>query len=444
MGKAIFYIIQIVSLVLAIKYDYGFPDYILLLFTCVLSLHFFKGLKNIKDNVIVLFIIIYILLSIHIVALFELSSPGFAKDFITDREYAYLAVWGNRLFFITFLSIYICEIFSKRSKNSTYDITVNKEKSYEHTFFILTIVVYVLAVVSKVLGISDMMEGAKVVLPFHLNGLIDELRANVYPFVFAIYVFDCKIKRRNISRNMFIMFFVYVILEIFVRSSKGALLFSFLPVFELLAFMGLISKKLVVKYVAPLLLVFLLVYPIIETARLGGSISTDSLQQAAKTNKSEEIETHSSPYIRAFLTGVYYTKVIDIVTDNQFEFDLRRVPILLSMDYGGISYMTEVIDGFAPGSGQSSGVTGLCDALLWGGYPLCYLFLFTLVALAYWGDHKGFMQKTPLYRVILFYWIYRLTTGRSISFISDTFFFATMGSTIIKYYLTRMYYKKYI
>ena len=295
---------------------------------------------------------------------------------------------------------------------------------------------------SMALGISDMMGDVKVVLPFHLNGIIDELRANVYPFVFAIYVFDCKIKHRVIKKNLLIMFFIYVILEVFVRSSKGALLFSFLPAFELLAFMGLINKKSIVQYVTPLLLVFLLVYPIIETARSEGSISTESLQQAAKTNKTDDIDTHSSPYIRAFLTGVYYTKVADIVSDDQLTFDLRRVPLLLSMDFGGISYMTEIIDGVPAGSKQSSGVTGLCDALLWGGYPLCYIVLSLLIILAYWGDHKRFMLDTPLYRVILFYWIYRLITGRSISFISDSFFLATMGSTVIKYYLTKMYYKK--
>lgn len=441
MQRFFFYIISIISTILAIKYHYGSIDVLLLVITMVLSFFFFQKMGKIKDNILVLFLIIYILLAVHVVALFELSSIGFFKDYIYRKEYLALAVWGNRLYFILFMALYICKKI--KYKKVKENVCRKPNASLDTPFIILTIFTYFLAIVSLFLGSSDLGGDVKIVLPFHLNGLIDELRANVYPFAFAIYVFDSLKKHHPVQRKIIVLFIIYVIAEVLVRSSKGAFLFSFLPVLELLAFMGYYSRKNIVKIVVPLLVVFLFLYPLIETARREGSVTVSSLQDASRAEKSNQAEEHSSPYIRAFLTGVYYTKMIDVISDDQFAFDLRRVPLLISMDFGGVSYMTNVLDGVPDGSKQSSGVTGLCDALLWGGYPLCYIVLFLLVLLCYWGDNKGFMRNTPLYRVILFYIVYRLVLGRTISVFSDTFFFAMAGSSFIKYLVTKYYYKKY-
>ena len=441
MRKAFIYIIAIINIALTIKYGYGNVDFVLMALTTCFSFIFFNGMKNIKDNVLVLYFMFYIILSIHVVALFELSSTGFFKDVIYLNEYRALAIWGNRLLFVFFVTLIVCS----RIKFKTI-----KERQFrrlkggiDKPFIVFTFVVYLFAIISVYLGSSDLMGEVKVVLPFHLNGLIDEVRANVYPFVFTIYVYDCLIKKRPIKKNIIVLYLIYVVAEIIIKSSKGAFLYSFLPVLTLLAFMGYYSKKTIARFVLPVFLVFLVLYPIIETARSEGSVSLDSIKTASQTERANQGDEHSSPYIRAFLTGVYYTKMVDIISDDQFSFDFRRVPLLISMDYGGVSYMTNVLDGVPEGSKQSSGVTGLCDALLWGGYPLCYIVLVLLVLLCYWGDHKGFMRSTPLYKVILFWIIHRLMVGRTISSFSDTFMFAMLGSSAIKYIVTKFYYHKY-
>lgn len=442
MRKALFLFIFVVNAILAIKYSFAAIDLLLLLITSILSYFFFRNMGKLKDNVFVLFVIFYVLFSVHIVALFDMSSTGFFKDVIYPKEYNSLALWGNRLFFVIFTTLSVCQGVHLKKSNITVDNRKITTRSFERIFVFLTFFVYFLAAISIALGLSDLVGDVKIVLPFHLNGLIDELRANVYPFVFAIYVFDCKSKDRPLKRGMLVLFFIYVILEIFVRSSKGAFLFSFLPALELLAFMGLYSKDVVVKKVLPLVLAFLFIYPIVEMARMEGSLTTESVKQAAKSTSNNDGEEHSSPYIRAFLTGVYYTKLVDIISEDQFSFDFRRVPLLISMDFGGVSYMTEVIDGVPSGSKQSSGVTGLCDALLWGGHPLCYIIVVLIILLSFWGDHKSFMQKTPLYKVALFYITYRLLTGRTISFLSDSYIIAILVATFFKVLLTKYYYKK--
>ena len=441
MQRVFFYIIAVISTALAIKYHYGSSDILLLVISTVLSFFFFQKMGKIKDNILELFLIVYILLAVHVVALFELSSTGFFKDYISFKEYQALALWGNRLYFVLFSSLFIYRRI--KYKKTEEKAPTNIKRDLDKPFKLITFFTYFLAIVSVFLGSSDLMGEVKIVLPFHLNGLIDEFRSNVYPFIFAIYVFDCLKKKKPIRHDNVVLFLVYVLAEIIVKSSKGAFLFSFIPVLTLLAFMGYYSGKTIVRYVFPLIIAFLILYPIIETARSEGSVSFSSLQEASKTERSNQGEDHSSPYIRAFLTGVYYTKLVDIVSDDQFSFDLRRVPLLISMDFGGVSYMTNIIDGVPEGAKQSSGITGLCDALVWGGHPLCYIVLALLVLLCYWGDHKGYMQNTPLYRVILFYIIYRLVLGRTISIFSDTFFFAMMGTTVIKIIVAKFYYRKY-
>lgn len=407
----------------------------------IMSYRFCIKMQDFKNNVMTLYLIVYVVLAINVVALFELTSIGFYKDVIFPNEYKAMAVWGNRLLFVGYMTITLLNSkrYSLTSPIQLGSIISASSRSLDRIFVVSTIFVYILSVISKALGISDMTAEAKVVLPFHLNGLIDEFRGNVYPFIFAIYVFDCMTKKRPYSKRFFFYFAIYAIMEVFVRSSKGALLFSFLPVLELYAFMGKFTKKGIIKYVLPLFLVAVSLYTILEGARQDGALSMETIKTAASSNQTEE---HSSPYIRTFMTGVYYSKLVDIIPDDHLSFDFRRAPLLASMN-GGSAYMTKVIDAVPSGANHSSGVTGLCDALLWGGYPMGYIIMCLLVIFAMWGDHSSIMRRAPLYKVIVFYLLYRFVTGRTISFFIDELFMATVISTVIKILITKYYYKQY-
>ena len=406
---------------------------------------FFRGVKHYSDHLFVFFMLFYIFFSVHLVSLFEISSIGFMKDYITEQEYRQLATWGNRLFFII---LAIVSIYGQRGgshqKQLSYQITTVQTEygRIDKQMTSYLIFVYFLQFISVALGITDSLENSSVQLPFHLNGIFDELRTSVCQFAFCIYLYNKFKHKGKIKKNVVVMYIIYAVLEVFVKNSKGALVFSFLPLMVMMFMMQRINKKTVIKYVLPLVIVFVVSYPIIETARQYGQLSLSSLQEASKEVGKSNDEENSSSYVRAFLTGVYYTKLLDEVNPNQAEFDFTRVPMLVLLG-GGASYMTRVIDQFPTDVHHSSGITGLCDALLWGGYPLCYIVVAILTVLAIVGDRSKLFRSKPLYRLIFFFWFYSRFVANTVSFFIDPLLLSALGSIIIRIILTSLYYKMY-
>lgn len=441
----IFILLTFVSSILAIKYDYSLIEWLILFVTTILSFLYFRKLKNIKDNISVLFVIAYIFLSVHVMALFEMTSVGFAKDVIYPNEYRLLAIWGNHLFLVLFATILLFAIFNKRKKKRIIcqqgpPVLRNNCPKNEALFEKTTKFVYILCVFCFITGISNLTRPPDIVLPFHLNGLIDEFHSVTYQFIFAIFVYDSLIKQGTVKKKYIFLYVIYVILEVFVRASKGVLLGAFLPAVIMMICMGRMSKKIVIRYLMPAVLIFVFAYSIIEQVRRADEFSVEAVQNAAKKSRSDS-ESGSSPYIRAFLTGMYYVKVVDIVDQDNFSFDFRRVPVLYLMR-GGVNYMTYEIDGFSENDYQSSGVTGLIDALLWGGYPLCWIVLIIIVIIALLTDNSIWIRKKKIYAVIMFFFLYTLLTGRTLTLFIDELVFPTFTSILIKIYLTHLYYKR--
>ena len=86
MFNAFYITISLVSIVLALKYDYTSFDVLLLAITLVTSYVSFHKMKSIRENVFILLVIVYIFCSVHIVALLELHSVGFKKNEIYENE----------------------------------------------------------------------------------------------------------------------------------------------------------------------------------------------------------------------------------------------------------------------------------------------------------------------------------------------------------------------
>lgn len=438
----IFFPITLAAFLLAIKYDFSLIEWLILFLTTILSLDFFKQLRTIKNNINMLFLILYVFCSVHIMALFELTSWGFVKSVIYDYEYNALALWGNHLFFVIFLSFFVINKAHNLFKRKPMIVGASRHKfNTDKLFTGLSIFTYVLSFFCIATGISNLMSGPNIILPFHLNGLIDELRGNIYPFVFAVYLYDILNKGRKMPPKNIYLFIGYAVLEVFLRQSKSALIWSFMPCLVLVAFMGKINKRVVLKYIAPLFVVFIISYPIIEIMRReGGDFSLSAVQSAARTSRSNQ-EEQSSPYIRTFLTGMYYVKLVDVITPDNLGFDFRRVPVLLLMG-GGVNYMTYEIDGFKEEDNITVGVTGLNDALLWGGYMLCWIITAFFVVFAFFSDHGRFVQERPIYKVILFFLLFIFLTSRSITLLIDHVVLATVMNLVMKLLIARYYYKR--
>lgn len=429
----------ILNVVLALKYQFPMMEWLMMIAIIVILTGLFRKI-DIKGHVFLYFLILYITCSVQIVALFELHSPGFFKNTIYPDEYRKLALWGNHLYFVLALSYIIFNniIKPKRNRNVSL-INDNKQKNFDRIFCVIALIVIFLQFLTIVLGLTDTTEGVKTQLPFHLNGIIDEIRGQVFRYIFAIYLFHKYQTNTPFDKNNLLLFVLYSLLEVFVCSSKAVLVECYLQAVVLIAMIGKFNKSVLVKVVVPLLLALVVMYPVIEMARSEGNLSLSNTATAFKNRNQIDDEEKSSTYIRTFLTGVYYTKLIDVVSQDNFTFDFRQLPQVIVLG-GGSAYMTRVIDQMPESVHHSSGITGLCDALLWGGHPMCYIYMFILMLIAVYGDNGRLMRDKPLYRLILFFWFYTRILGTAFSYFIDPLFFAGIGSIIIKLVITKMYY----
>lgn len=403
---------------------------------------YFKN-ETLKDNFFVLFYLAYLFCSCQVVALFELTSVGFYKNEISYTEYRELSMWSTHLFFVIMTTLILLKpIYSQGKtieiKAPRYLFSSRKIDGSLIKFFIF---VLCLQFLSLVFGLASNQFAASTVLPFHLNGLIDEIRSNIAAYIFAIYLFDKYIKNENPKKKVIAIFVIYAFMEVILRNSKGAFVYSFLPIIVLMGGMGKIDKKVIMKVIIPLVVSLVILYPIVEAARGEGQITISSMIKTSRNMESVDMSEKSSPYIRSFLTGVYYTKVVDDISNDELAFDFSHIPILLLLR-GGSAYMTRIIDRIPEDHHHSSGITGLNDALLWGGYLLCYIVAALLACLTISGDKAIVMRKNPLYKVILFFFFYDRLLGTTISFFIDSLLFSSIGSLLIKYFLTQYYYKK--
>lgn len=445
MKKTLIYIILISYLILIIKYQFPLFEIMVAILNVLLACSFISKINSFKDNIFRLYLLGYLYCSIFVVVIFELNGVGFFKNVITYDEYRDLTIWGNHLYLIIFLVFSISSLFIKKRRYEIIareDVVINNHDIVSG-FKRITIIVYVLCIVSIVLGLYDAMEPARTVLPLHLNGIINETCYTLYPFIFSLYVYDCFSNNRKLNRNCIVLFIVYLFLEIVVTSSKGVFIQALIPAALVAIFCGRFTKKFFIKYCLPLLVVTYLLYPIISLARQEGVLSMSSMSAAYAENKTVDKSEQSSPFVRAFLTGVYYLKVKDEVDNDYLSFDFRHVPYLF-LNGGGAVYMTREIDQMPENVHHGSGITGLPDAILWGGYLMCYIVLAIFAIISCIGDKASFFHNSAPYQVILFSFLQTLIANRSITFFFDNLFFSAFISIILRIFIVIYYKKKYV
>ena len=236
-------------------------------------------------------------------------------------------------------------------------------------------------------------------------------------------------------------FFAWALLEMLVRTSKGAFLTSFLPTLIVYFISGNFNGKTAVTLFLPVITVFLVFYPVIENIRNIGDTSAESYEQAFKMSQDKDSDT-SSPYLRLFINGTDYMKVKDVVNKDNTLFSFRRAPLLYAMG-GAPAYITHVIDNTPSWSHHSSGATGIVDPLLWGGYGLCYVFMILFSFISFYVDNSKLFRNNLLYQLIALMFLKTFYMSRSISFFIDPMFIASSVTIILEIIAARYYYKKY-
>lgn len=251
-------------------------------------------------------------------------------------------------------------------------------------FFILA---FSFSLLSQIIGIGKMgVENAR--LPFHLSGIIQFSRMTLFP-VLGLCIYARKKNQGKKLTPFLVLFFIWALLEAMVRLSKSALLTSFLPmiIYELLC--DARNFKQIAKKFAPIVLVVLVMYPIIETMR-----HSDNFRSAMVEAEEEEIVgtylTPDSknrivkPFNRQFLSGYLLISDLRYINDKSL-FDFSHAPYVLASG-GSAVYQTFVLDGYPDGVAHSSGTSPFIDGFLLGGVGLLLIGVIIMVLLAHLLD----------------------------------------------------------
>ncbi len=246
------------------------------------------------------------------------------------------------------------------------------------------------------------MGGEPIVLPFHLSGIINLFRRTMVPLLCAIVVENYYLRGKKLSRNIVLLYLFWCFVEIFTWMSKSIVIEYVQNVLLLCYVYYRPSPKTIVKIVAPLIALFLFLYPIIDVMR-GGDIKNNfigTFKEAKEISDEEHDSRLLAPLNRVFLFDAQYAQNYSYISESLFDFS--KVPLLFASG-GAAGFQTFVIDEYPPDAHHSSGTSGLMDSLLHGGKGLMYIFIFLLLMLAFYSD--GFLYKKKVSVFVIWFFI---------------------------------------
>ena len=351
--------------------------------------------------------------------------PSFHLIWNINSEYITISpFWNNRI--LSFgIPIYLFTsslflILSRRDYSTVLGSTFNAHIVSKSTLRIFMVFCVILTAFCYAIGLGRMGEEA-VVLPFHLGGIINLFRNVAVPILFAIIIEGYLINKKSIPISVWIGFILWSVLEIFAWMSKSVLVMHLQPALILLYIYYKPSLSKAVRMIAPLIVVFLFMYPIIETMRHNDSSSssiTESFSAARKeTSNLNMAETLLTPLNRTFMFGSQFAQDYSYINTNEV-FDFSKSPVLYMVG-GSAMYQTFVIDGYPPTAHHSSGTNGLMDPLLHGGVGLMYIVLFLIVLLSFYAD-KLFQKGYTSIGVIMILQLLIYTRNANISTFYDS------------------------
>ena len=315
---------------------------------------------------------------------------------------------------------FIMIMLAAKQKNSKIDKINPHPKTINRSWIeILTVISILLSLFSYATGLGR-MGGEQIQLPFHLSGIINIYRWTLFPMLFAVFVENQLFLGKKIPSRIYLLFFVWCIVEIFAWMSKSVFIYHILPLVGILFLCYKPSWKKVQKYVLIVLVPFILLYPIIEIMRASDSRESiaDSFTSAREQAKEESVNNQLlKPINRTFMFGAQFVQNNSYINTNQL-FDFKNVPLLV-LSGGAAGFQTFVIDQYPDGAIHSSGSSGLMDPLLHGGIGFMYIVVVLLCLVAAFVD-KLLIEGVYSIAVILILRLFDWTAMLNVSSLYDS------------------------
>lgn len=413
-------IITLISELFIVLY-YSLPvSYIIVYFlSCILA--GLSCIKKVKLSISGWWLFVYLYCSFIIVTCFKYTtsmSLGFSS--IQDSDFTSLAKACILIFFVFFLSV---DLFYSNMGEIKQESTVT-HLCPQLPFLPFYVLALSCSIFSQYMGIGRMgVENTR--LPFHLSGIIQFYRVEVFPLIMLC----CYARKREQAIRfanynvvpILILFFVWALLECFIRYSRSALITSMLPILIYEAVRIKSFKSINIRIAVPVIVVSFVLFPIISTMR---SDDYDDNTKVVYENSSHVIygttNYHShfvEPFTRVFYSGYLFLCDHEYINSSAF-FDGTNISTIVSLR-GSARFQTFVIDGYPLGSHHSSGSTPFIDGFLCGGYGLFLLIISLFVFIASRIDSHLYNRRNFLISSVLCVVFIRLFDMLSITFFID-------------------------
>lgn len=440
MGKALKVILMIfvifVQISLMITYSYDSTNIIMMLFGTSLLLYRITQYKDLSTCFCSLFMALSIFLSLQVTALFRMRDSELQN--YSYASYHDLAIFGNELLVVVLFFDVLFNILIKKKKEAENIVSGNGKIISKSTFYVFYVISLGVSLLSLYFGMSRMGTEDRVILPFHLNGIIYMYRSVLVPYLIFTFVHNRLSNKKEISNFEWILIFFYGLVEVYVRMSKSALINVFFPIFVYYIVGKRLNAQSFVKVVMPVILVFFLLYPVVGALRMEDNISAQKVADVYK--ESEGNDTGKDIYNRFFSAGGHYMNCYYLFKDGPF-FDFSRLPFVI-MERGSAGFYTHVVLGISRDKKHSSGTTGITDPYLIGGKGFCYLVLILVTLIGVLVD-KRIGKSQILHKVLLIQIFYTLVLYKNVTIFIDDLFLSFVGTTTIQLFLIFKYRKSY-
>jgi hypothetical protein len=368
----------------AIYYSVPAIDLFLLLFSIFFTYDYVKKFDLLRDLASTI-VLLSLFLSVVFIATFQMAGNKYSYN-----DYTLLAPFANRLYFefIIFSSLFLNMRRGKRQIVHKYKAVPLSERKVK-TIFIITFLALTIGFITGSLRMDSMWDAGRIVLSFHLNGIIYVFAQVVAARLFMVIVENQILTKGKVKKNDIIIIILLGLYGSFTSMSKG-LMFYYIGLPMLIMYIYYRPKfSVVLRYGAPVMLMLVLLFPIVGAMRsfkdsnMSVTEKIFSARELSNEEKGKDAQYNNSleaTYNRAFMTGSYYMNAYPHLNHSDL-LDFSRVPFILLN--GGVSFIiTHEVDGFPIDYPHNSGSTGVLDALFFGGYGFCYIMMFLIIILA--------------------------------------------------------------